>query len=177
MKEIFLVSEQTLKSRTILNNNVDTSFIAPSIRYAQDAGLQPLIGTKLFNKLKDLVSTGDINNEENEDYKKLLDEYITPYLENRVVADIQLSLVFKLRNQGVVQQTGEYIYNSNLRDVQYLIQNYENKANFYSERMSDYLKANNSKYPEYLKIDSCADMPSNKGAYNTGIFLGCGGRV
>ena len=89
-----------------------------------------------------------------------------------MVADIQLSLVFKLRNQGVVQQTGEGIYNSTLRDVQYLVQNYENKANFYAERLTDYLKANNSKYPEYLKIDSCADMPSKKGAYNTGIYLG-----
>jgi hypothetical protein len=172
MKEIFLISEQTLKSRTILNNNVDNSYIAPAIRVAQDMGLQPLIGSKLFNKLKDLVATGDIAKDENSDYKKLLDEYITPFLENKVVADVQLSLVFKLRNQGVVSLTGENVYNPSLRDIQYLIQNYENKANFYGSRLSDYLKANNSKYPEYLKIDSCADMPSNKGAYNTGIFLG-----
>ena len=172
MKEIFLISEQTLKSRTILNNNVDNSYIAPAIRVAQDMGLQPLIGSKLFNKLKDLVATGDIAKDENSDYKKLLDEYITPFLENKVVADVQLSLVFKLRNQGVVSLTGENVYNPSLRDIQYLIQNYENKANFYGSRLSNYLNANNYKYPEYSKIDSCADIPSNKGAYNTGIFLG-----
>lgn len=172
MKEIFLISEQTLKTRTVLNNNVDVAFIAPAIRTAQDMGLQPLIGTKLFNKLKDLVATNDIVEEEYSDYKKLLDEYVTPFLEWKAIADIQLSLVFKLRNQGVVSQVGENVYNPSLRDIQYLIQNYENKANFYGSRLSDYLKANNSKYPEYLKIDSCADMPSNKGAYNTGIYLG-----
>ncbi len=118
MKEIFLISEQTLKSRTILNNNVDNSYIAPAIRVAQDMGLQPLIGSKLFNKLKDLVATGDIAKDENSDYKKLLDEYITPFLENKVVADVQLSLVFKLRNQGVVSLTGENVYNPSLRDIQ-----------------------------------------------------------
>ena len=31
MKEVFLISEQTIKSRTILNNNVDVMYIAPSI--------------------------------------------------------------------------------------------------------------------------------------------------
>jgi hypothetical protein len=170
MAKVLLVSEQTLKKNSVINNNVDGMYLLPAIEYAQDAGLQPIIGTKLYNKLMDLVEDGSITGAT--DYKLLLDEYVTPYLINKVTADIQIPLVYKVRNQGVVQQTGENTYAPSLKDLQYVIQNYENKANFYSNRLSDYLKANRSKYTEYCSIDSCADMPSNKNAYNTGIYLG-----
>ena len=170
MARVLLISEKTLKENSVINNNVDGMYVLPAIEYSQDAGLQPLIGTKLYNRLMDMVEDGTIGN--NEDYKYLLDEYITPFLLNKVTAEIQIPLAFKLRNQGVVQQTGENTYVPSLKDMQYVTQNYENKANFYSNRLSDYLRANRSKYPEYCSIDSCADMPSNKDAYNTGIYLG-----
>lgn len=170
MARVFLISEATMKKNSVVNNNVDGMYLLPAIEYAQDAGLQPIIGTKLYNKLMDLVENGSITNMT--DYKYLLDEYITPYLVNKVTADIQIPLSFKVRNQGVVSQTGENTYVPSMKDIQYVKQDYDNKANFYSQRMSDYLRANRTKYPEYCSVDSCADMPSNNGAYNTGIFLG-----
>lgn len=170
MARVLLISEKTLKQNSVINNNVDGMYILPAIEYAQDAGLQSLIGTQLYNKLMDLVADGSITGAT--DYKYLLDEYVEPYMVNKVTADIQIPLAFKMRNQGVVQQTGENTYVPSLKDMQYVVQNYENKANFYGQRMSDYLHANHTKYPEYCKIESCADMPSDRGAYNTGIFLG-----
>ena len=170
MKEIFLVSVKTLKESSILNQNIDEMYLYVPIKTAQDSGLQPIIGTKLYNKLMDLVEDGSITGAT--DYKYLLDEYVTQYLVNKVTADIQIPLSFKLRNQGVVQQTGENTYVPSLKDIQYVQQHYQNQADFYSNRMSDYLRANRTKYPEYCSVDSCADMRSNKGAYNTGIFLG-----
>lgn len=170
MAKVFLVSEATMKKNSVVNNNVDGMYLLPAIEYAQDAGLQPIIGTKLYNKLMDLVADGTISGAT--EYKLLLDEYVTPYLINKVTADIQLPLSFKLRNQGVLQQTGENTYVPSIKDIQYLIQHYQNQADFYANRMSDYLRANRLTYPEYCSIDSCADMPSNKDAYNTGIFLG-----
>ena len=170
MARVFLVSTKTLKENSVINNNVDDMYVLPAVEFAQDEGLQSLIGTKLYNKLMDLVADGSMSGAT--DYKYLLDEYITPYLINKVTADIQIPLAFKLRNQGVVQQTGENTYVPSLKDLQYVAQSYENKANFYGQRLSDFLHANHSKYPEYCKIDSCADMPSNSGAYKTGIYLG-----
>ena len=170
MARVLLISEKTLKENSVINNNVDGMYVLPAIEYAMDAGLQPIIGTKLYNRLMDMVEDGTIEN--NDDYKYLLDEYITPFLLNKVTAEIQIPLAFKLRNQGVVQQTGENTYVPSLKDMQYVIQNYENKANFYSNRLSDYLKANRKKYPEYCSVDSSADMPSDNGAYKTGLYLG-----
>lgn len=172
MARVYLISEKTLKENSVINNNVDSMYILPAIEYAQDAGLQPLIGTKLYNALMDMVADGSIVELDNDDYKYLLDEYVTPYLVNKVTADIQIPLAYKMRNQGVVQQTGENTYTPSMKDTQFVIQNYENKANFYGQRLSDFLRANRALYPEYCSKDSCADMPSDRNAYNTGIFLG-----
>lgn len=163
-----LISEQTLKSNGVINNNVDNMYIFPAIEYAQDEGLQPLIGTKLYRKLLELVEDGSIEG----DYKLLLDDYITPYLLNKVTADIQLPLAYKVRNQGIIQVTGDNTYLPSLKDTQSLIQYYNDRADFYANRLSAYLKANRSSYPEYCSQDSCADLPSNRNAYKTGIYLG-----
>ncbi len=170
MARVFLISTATMKKNSVVNNNVDDMYLLPSIEIAQDAGLQPLLGTKLYNKLMDLVEDNSITGAT--EYKYLLDEYITPYLINKATADIIIPLSYKMRNQGVVQQTSEYTYSPSLKDTQYVIQNYENKANFYGNRLSDYLKANRNKFPEYCSVDSSADMPSDSGAYKTGIYLG-----
>ena len=169
MAKVFLVSAKTLKTNSIINNNVDEMYILPAIEFAQDEGLQSLIGTKLYNKLMDLVESGDITGSTN--YKLLLDEYVTPYLINKATADIQIPLAYKLRNQGVVQNTSENTYVPSMKDTQYVVQHYEDKANFYGQRMSSYLNANRSKFPEYGSVDSCADMASDRSAYKTGIHL------
>lgn len=171
MSKCYLISEKTLKENSVINNNVDTMYLLPAIEYAQDSGLQLLIGTKLYKKLMELVATGAIINPKNEHYKLLLDEYVTPYLINKVTAEIQIPLSWKLRNQGVVVQNDEHTYVPSIRDVQYVVQNYENKANFYGNRLSDYLIANRNKFPEYCDVDSCADIHSNRSSYNTGIYL------
>lgn len=172
MAKCYLISEKTIKTNSLVNDNVDSMYLLPAIEFAQDAGLQPIIGTVLYNKLMDMVTDGSITGETAEDYKLLLDEYVTPFLINKVTADIQLPLAYKFRNQGVVQQTGENTYVPALRDIQYLVQNYNDKATFYANRLRDYLHANHNKYPEYCKIDSCADMPANGNTYHTGIYLG-----
>lgn len=172
MRDIYLISAKTIKSSSLINDNVDECYIEPAIVTAQDMGLQPLIGTKLFEKLQSLVLDGNGTISGDTDYKYLLDEYIEPYLLNKVTADIQLDLAYKFRNQGVIQSNSEYSNNQSLKDIQLIVENYENKANFYGMRLSKYLLANKAKYPEYFETDSCADMPSNPNAFNKHIYLG-----
>ena len=69
MAKCFLISEKTLKENSVINNNVDGMYILPAIEFAQDAGLQPLLGTVLYEKLMDLVADGSIVNAP--DYKLL----------------------------------------------------------------------------------------------------------
>ena len=100
--KVLLLSEQRLKEDSLINNNVDSMYIFPAIQTAQEIGLQPLLGTKLYNKLLEVVENGG-----DEQYFDLLDSYVIPYLEMKVMADIQIPLAYKIRNGGLVQNTSE----------------------------------------------------------------------
>lgn len=165
--KVMLISEKTLKQDSLINDNVDPLYIIPAIQMAQEQGLQSIIGTQLYNRICNDVE----NNSLTLNYKYVLDEYITPYLEYKVMADIQIPLNYKFRNLGVDQTVDEKTYQPTLRDTQYLIEYYDNKAKFYSNRLYDYLCANCSKFPEFHKVSSCADLPSNKMSYKTNIVL------
>lgn len=168
---IYLISEDTIKSESYINDNLDSSLLLPSIQSAQDMHLQPLIGTNLYKKLMDLVDKDEITQESNQHYKYLLDKYIRPFLLYAVQMDIQIPLAFKMRNAGIVQSNNEYVNNSYLTDVQSLKTYYEQKMNFYGIRISDWLQANSNYIPEYNTRKDCSEMPSDSNAYNSGILL------
>lgn len=166
--EVYLISEQTLKSESYINDNVGGELLLPSIVTSQDIHLQQLIGTKLYKKLKELV----LNDQVDGYYKTLMDEYIKPFLINAVMADIQIPLAFKMRNSGIVQTNNEHVNNNYMNDVQTLKTYYEQKMNFYGARMTDWLCANSEHITEYMYRDDVSQLPSDPGAYNTGLFLG-----
>jgi len=172
MSNVLFISEKTIKADTLINDNVGAEYILPAIRTAQDMGVQNIIGTVLFNKLKSIIADGSITQPENEAYKVLLDDYIAPYLEWKVMSDIQLPLAFKMRNSGITQTNNEHQSNSIMKDAQTLATYYDQKAIFYSHRLSDYLIANQNLYPEYTAWSNISDMKANPNAYNTGIYLG-----
>ena len=167
--KVMLLSEKRLKEDSLVNNNVDVMYIYPAIQTAQELGLQPLLGTKLYKKLIQIVED---NAEGNERYYFLLDEYVIPYLEMKVMSDIQIPLMYKMRNAGMVQNMVENTAIPTMKDAQYLVEYYDNKAKFYANRMSDYIIANRTDYPEYCNCSDCSEMPSNPMSYNTNIYLG-----
>lgn len=171
-KKVFLISEKTLKEDSLISDNVGNEYIRPAITEAQDIDLQEIIGTKLLNKICNLVSTGDIIKEENISYKELLDDYITPYLEWKVMSTIQIPLAYKMRNMGIVQTNDTNVYSSTLRDAEKLMQHYDGKASFYSIRLTKFLCANTNKYPEYCSTDSSADFKGGKNNFYIPTYLG-----
>mgnify|MGYP003291363142 CR=1 FL=1 len=99
---VFLISESTLKSETIINDNTGSEYIAPAIETSQDIYLQQLIGTELLDKLYDLITDKSITDAKNANYKTLLDDYITNYLKYKVLAEVTIPLAYKYRNVGVL---------------------------------------------------------------------------
>lgn len=160
---VFLISEDVLKSETIINDNVGSEYIGPAIETSQDIYLQQLIGTELLDSLYEQISKGDIK----EQYKILLDDHITNFLKFKVLAEIVIPLSFKYRNAGIVQTGGDYFTNSTLKDAQAVQSHYEMRATFYAERMSKYLSANSDKFPEYRSTRDSSDMMADSDSYKT----------
>lgn len=171
MSRIFLISEDTLKNETIINDNTGSEYIAPAIETSQDIYLQQLVGTALLDKLYQLIENGRIGNAENVHYKKLIDEYITNYLKYKVLSEITIPLAYKYRNAGVVQTTNDNVATTTMRDAGLVQNHYEIRATFYADRLTSYLCANSGLYPEWKTARDSSDLIADSDAYKTNIVL------
>lgn len=167
MSKVFLISEQTLKDATILGANVEGKYIRQAIQTAQDLRLQTVIGTNLYHKLCELVEDESVSGA----YKILLDDYISPFLQNAVLADLTLKIAYKFRNEGVVTTTSENVAQPVLSDVQAIKAQYETAAGGYATLMTKWLVANSTSIPEYCVQRDCADIQANPGAYQHSLFI------
>lgn len=168
MKKVLLISESTIKKYSLVNDNVDGKYILPAIQTAQELDLENAIGPALVSKLCSLVSTGDIENEENVNYKDLLDSYVTPYLVWQVMSSIQTGLNYKFTNSGIIGNDDERKNRLEFRNAQLLQEQYNNYANSYCNKMKNYLCHNSALFPEYHQ---CVNGETENDINGCGIFL------
>ena len=166
MNNILFISEKTIKENSLVSNNVDGKYIQNAIKTAQDISLQPIIGSKMFKKLAQMIQDDAISDE----YRILLVDYIQPILVNSVMSDLVLQLTYKFRNMGTVQTADTNIVLPSLKDLQYIREDYNLKAQFYMNRLSDYLEANCTKFKDYPGC-GCGELKANRTAYKTNLTL------
>ena len=167
MNKALLISVKTLKETTIIGINVEEKPIQQAIFSAQDLGLQSIIGTALIDKLYQMVNANAVTGY----YKTLMDQYVQPYLQYKVLADIIPLLSYKLRNEGMVTTTSEQVQQMSLAETQNLQSQNEAKAASYANLMSKWLCANCSHIPEFHEQRDCADVHANRLGYDTGIYI------
>lgn len=166
MNNILLISEKTIKENSLVSNNVDGKYMQNAIRTAQDISLQPIIGSKLFKRLCEGVENHNLTELETE----LIREYIQPILLNSVMSDLVLQLTFKFRNLGTVQTPDTNVMIPSLKDLQYIREDYNLKASFYMNRLSQYLRANCTKFSQYPGC-GCEELKANPTAYKNNLTL------
>lgn len=166
MNNVLFISEKTIKENSLVSNNVDGKYIQNAIKTAQDISLQPIIGSKMFRKLAQMIQDNALT----ELYSNLLTEYIQPILVNSVMSDLVLQLTYKFRNMGSVQTTDTNLVLPSLKDLQYIREDYNLKAQFYMNRLSDYLEANCTKFKEYPGC-GCGELKAKRTAYKTNLTL------
>lgn len=165
MNKVLLISEETLKTYSLVNDNIDGKYLLPAIQTAQDIDLETLIGKALLDKLCKLVETGEIVN--NSKYKTLLDDYITPYLVWQVMSNLQLGINYKLSNSGVITNDDERKSRLDYRNNQLLQEQYKHYADSYAIKLKDYLCS--GAYPEYHQ---CVNHSHAEDVELCGIYLG-----
>ena len=164
----YLISEAKVKATGLIQDNFDPTYLKGVIVIAQDLYLQPALGTKLYKAILSKVQEGTVSGM----YKTLLDDYIQPFLIQRVLSDVQVSVFAKFRNAGMVQSQDTQTAQLSRSDVEYIRNYYDKQAVFYQNRMTDYLTANAASFPEWLHTDSVADMQATSNNTKAGIYLG-----
>lgn len=171
MTEVFLISENGVRSTTNIDNNTQSKFLLSAIREAQEMGLQQIIGTPLLNKLKSLVESGDIRTPGNAIYKAVADN-AQLYLAYQSVVNLCTISAVKISNGGLQQTYDENLNVLGIEDTWQVEGHYQQKADFFAKRLQGFLLENKESLPE-LTPEKCSDIRACLySAGTTSIFLG-----
>tara|TARA_Y100000289_G_scaffold45460_1_gene45466 strand:- start:834 stop:1409 length:576 start_codon:yes stop_codon:yes gene_type:complete len=170
MAFILFISESKLKDSTSINLNVSTDLLLPYVRQAQKLYVETKLGTELNEKLKTLIKNGTIGDVANAAYKTLLDDYIGDMLPNWAFYHAIPFLRFKVENGNIYSKTSETGNALSTEEAQHLREEVRNTAEYYTERLIEYIKNNISSFPEYNQ-NSGADVNPDSNAYYNGMNL------
>lgn len=170
MAYVLFISEEKLKDSTAINLNVDPNLLLPYVRQAQKLYVEPKLGTNLTQKIKDLIVAGTLNLPANAAYKTLLDDYIGDMLPNWAFYHAVPFLRFKIENGNIYSKTSETGNALSTEESQSLREEVSNTAQYYTERMIEYVTNNLTLFPEY-STNSGADVDPDRNAYYNGMNL------
>jgi len=158
---VLLVSEQRMKQWTALDNNIRIDVLTPSILNAQNVYTQQILGTRFYDRLREGVMNNDLTANES----AFLKDYVGPALMQYALYLVLPSLKYKLVEKGIVSGTSEETAATTLDDMKYLRQSAMELAQFYDERLREYLKDNPGMFPEYTNPGTDGMQPDRGEAY------------
>lgn len=173
MAKTLFVTEDKLKSFTGIEENVDPNILYPYVLQAQDLMIQTTLGTKLYNAIENYIIDYVTNGTPIPSaYKTLLDDYIVNttiyYAYHFAVPHIK----YRSTNKGLLSGTSEVGETVALEEVQFLMNQIERSAQFYNERLKNYLVAYQENYPEYTTYTNKDGMAPRRGtSYYTGLAM------
>lgn len=164
-----LIEVPLYKTLSMLDINCDEAKSKLAIWEAQQIYIMPLISTALYNKILNDVKNDTLSGY----YLTLYQDYIVNtlvYYTNYMVAP---HLKFNWASRGIEVKNGE---NSNSVDDTQLVKlrsEEKNKAEFFAQRLNDYLNANLAQFPELNQNNTADKRPRNNSSYTVPMYLGC----
>lgn len=166
-QKILLVSPDFVKSTSLINYNLDDKVVAETISNSQNVYMRNILGDDLIDWIQYLVynklhnpapdpSTMDpsvilpptIDDENQVQYKELLNQYIKPYLKYKAQSEILFNISFKIRNTGVVRNGDTNITPTSPDELNRLRNQMETLVCDAANRMVDFLSMHREAYPE-----------------------------
>ena len=170
MAYVLFISEDKLKDSTAINMNVDVNFLLPYVRIAQKKYVETKLGTNLFVAIQQMIKLGTIGNVGNVNYKTLLDDYVADMLIHYAFYEVLPFLRYKVQNNNVVSKTAENSTPLTRAEAQDLRSEISNTAQFYTERLVDYLCNNSNLFPEF-NTNTGSNVNPDSNAYYQGMNL------
>jgi len=166
METVLLVSEQRMKQWTSLDNNIRIDVLTPSILQAQDLYIQDTLGTPFYKRLKEGVIANDLTVNESE----FLKDYIGPCLIQYALYLLLPSLKYKMVEKGILNGTSEETQPTTLEEMKYLREGAIDTAQFYNQRMLEFLRQHPNMFPLYTNPTALDGMnPNKRNTYFSGL--------
>jgi hypothetical protein len=147
MAEALLISRKDVVKFTSMNGNVDTDQFIQYVKIAQDKHIENYLGTDLIDKIKTDIVAGTLSG----DYLSLVNNEVKPALLHWTMVEYLPFSNYTIANKGVFKHTSENADSVTKEEIDYLIEKERNTAQYYTERLIDYLTFNApSKFSEYF---------------------------
>ena len=167
--QVIYIDADYIKAYSQVGGGIDEKYFLPAILTAQDKYIQPILGTNLYDYLKTNI------NSLNTDYTNLMNNYVRQATMYWTLVELYPYLSNKLLNSSISQVSGDNTTPISKAEVDSLIAKERNNAQFYSERLIDYLVANSSTLTEY-NAGTSSDMTPIKTVYfENGLTISGGG--
>lgn len=169
--ETFLISPGFIRQFSNINKNISDEYLKLAIREASDCDLTVIIGERLYTKLTDLVSTGQITSAANKVYYNLVLK-CRYYLLYNILGRLIIDCYAKISNSGVTTNKDETYESLSLTEALRIKQEYINKADFYVKQIQYFILNNYKELPELDTNIGFALKSQLKSSANCNIFLG-----
>ena len=166
---VYFISTSYLKDNSAINENVDDKLLKSAIKEAQEIYIRDIIGSGLYDELQTQAFAGTLTNVNT----TLLDSYIAPCLKYYTITESMLPMTFKMMNKSVAAREAENARAVSIDELTMIEKRFRDKAEYYANRLRDYLRENTNTYPLFLNPGSGFDTirPKNTAFYG-GFYLG-----
>ena len=163
------ISSTRIKKDTALGGSVDDNLIMPYILLAQDMYILPILGTDLDAKLKSEIQAGTLAG----DYKTLVEDYLQKALVQFAFAELLPFLRLRMVNNAtVVMGATDQSSSASYDELRPLMDRAKDAAEFYRQRMIDYLTDKGSAaFPEYASNNDAGELSPTTRNYYAGMNL------
>ena len=163
------ISSTRIKKDTALGGSVDDNLIMPYILLAQDMYILPILGTDLDNKLKSDIQGGSLTGA----YKTLVEDYLQKALVQFAFAELLPFLRLRMvNNAAVVMGATDQSSSASYDELRPLMDRAKDAAEFYRQRMIDYLTdKGSSTFPEYASNSDAGELSPTTRNYYAGMNL------
>lgn len=160
MTWIAFIDTQYIKSRSIVEDNVDDKLLEYYIRKAQDIHTQIILGEDLYGSLMTQAATAQVGGQFNSPfYLQLAANYVQPALLEWTIYESIPWINWKITNKAIVQQTSDKATGISTSDLKWLRALQQTNAGFYDQRIREFIINNPAEFPEYYQLNGVERIP------------------
>jgi hypothetical protein len=165
-EESLIISEELFRALSPVSGDLDWQYIWPIVLAVDDKWIQPILGQKLYEKIMAEIKAGSITGV----YKDLLEDYIA-----RVAVWYSCYMGFpfwgiKVVNSGIIQRVVDDGAVISFNDIDKLAELCRGQAEWYQQRLIDYLCTNSKDFPEY-NANTSGEVHSEAVNYSGGLNM------
>ena len=169
-QKALFITINDLKRKSIIDGNVDADKLIQFIEVAQDTHIQNYLGGLLYKKLQALILAGTIDDNNNSNYKLLLNDYVKPMLTWFTQSSYLPFAMYQISNGGVFKHRSENSETISLEEMRMMLAKVTETAEFYTRRFIDYMDYNSTLYPEYISSTNGDMYPDKDVNFNSWVL-------